>query len=109
MWRDWWSQEGSSTDIVIADCEPGRVLSFRTAEENMNTRAAFDRTDDAMGVVARHEGGARIFATMERIANDLQNIARDVEVTTQKQESCACAALYPQMRGEKKQFRLESL
>ena len=40
MWRNWWSQEGSSTDIVIADCEPGQVLMFRTAEENMNTRPA---------------------------------------------------------------------
>lgn len=109
MWRDWWSQEGSSTDFVIADCEPGNVLTFRTAEENMNTRAAFDRTDDAMRVVAQHESGSRVFATLDRMAADLQKIARDVKVTTQAQENCACAALYPQMRGEKEHFRLESL
>jgi len=109
MWRNWWSQEGSSTDMVIADCAPGQVLTFRTAEENMNTRPAFDRTDDAMGIVARHETGSRVFATLGRIASDLQRIARDITVTTVLQENCACAALYPQMRDEKEQFRLESL
>ena len=107
MWRDWWSQEGSSTDIHIADCAPGQALRFRTAEENMNARAPFNRTEDAMGIVAQHESGARVFATLERMAADLKKIARDVTVTTKVHESCACAALYPQMRGDKTAFSLQ--
>ena len=106
MWRDWWSQEGSSTDFRIVDCAPGRVLSFRTAEENMNARAPFNRTDDAMEIIARHESGARVFATLERMAGDLKEIARDVTVSMNTNETCACAALYPVLRGNKKEFRL---
>ena len=109
MWRDWWSQEGSSTDIRIADCATGRVLGFRTAEENMNARPPFERTEDAMGVVAQHESGARVFATLERMAKDLKKIARDVAIDEPDRESCACAALYPQMRGDREAFRLEGL
>lgn len=106
MWRDWWSQEGSSTDFRIVDCAPGRVLSFRTSEENMNARPPFDRTDDAMEIVARHETGARVFATLERMAEDLKKLARDVTVTTATDETCACATLYPALRGNKEEFRL---
>lgn len=109
MWRDWWSQEGASTDIRIADCAPGLVLSARTAEENMNARPPFDRTEDAMGVIARHESGARVFATLERIADDLRVFARDVKIMPAIEENCACAALYPEMRGDKKKFGLEGL
>lgn len=108
MWRDWWSQEGSSTDILIADCAPGEVLKLRTAEENMNARAPFNRTEDAMGVIARHESGARVFATLERIAEDMRSFARDVEVSRLDVENCACAALYPELRGDKTAFRLEA-
>ena len=109
MWRDRWTLEGSSTDIVIADGAPGDVLTFRTAEENMNTRPPFDRNDDAMGIVARHEAGARVFATLDRMAADLGKMARDVTVTMSAKENCACAAFYPQMRGEKVKFGLEGL
>ena len=109
MWRDWWSQEGSSTDFTIVDCSPGQALSFRTAEENMNARAPFNRTEDAMGIVARHETGSRVFATLDRMAVDLKKIARDVTVETVTEETCACAALYPDARGDKTEFRLEGL
>ncbi|MEE4189414.1 MAG: hypothetical protein V2I76_13320 [Roseobacter sp.] len=109
MWREWWSQEGSSTDILISDCAPGEVLRFRTAEENMSARAPFDRTEDAMRVVARHETGSRVFATLARMSADLEKIARDVVVRVSPQETCACAAVYPQLRGQKQAFQLEGL
>ncbi len=106
MWRDWWSQEGSASDISIADCAAGRVLQFRTAEENMTTRTPFDRTEDAMKIIARHESGARVFATLERMADELSKIVRDVTLRSETEENCACAALYPDQRGAKKEFRL---
>ena len=109
MWRDWWSQEGSATDILIADCQPGAVLRFRTAEENMNRRPPFDRTEDAMAIVAQHETGARVFATLGRMSDDLKKVARDVSVEVWAVEPCACAAFYPELRGDKETFRLEGL
>ncbi|WP_436399480.1 hypothetical protein [Roseobacter sp. S98] len=109
MWRDWWSQEGTATDVLVMDCGPGQVLRARTAEENMGTRLPFDRTEDAMSVIARHETGARVFATLERMADDLAVFARDVRVETATEETCACAAFYPDARGDRTEFRLEGL
>ncbi|MEM6696604.1 MAG: hypothetical protein AAF626_18225 [Pseudomonadota bacterium] len=107
-WLDWWSQEGSAKWIAIVDCAAGRMLRFQTAEENMGTRLPFDKTDAAVAVIDRHENGARAFATFERMAADLKTIARDIEITTLTAEPCACAALYPDARGDKDAFYLSS-
>ncbi|MEL7262241.1 MAG: hypothetical protein AAGK69_12745 [Pseudomonadota bacterium] len=107
MWRDWWSQEGTATSFTLVDCAPGTALTFRTQEENMGARLPFDKTDKALAVLERHQNGARAFATFERIAADLDGIARDVEITTLDAEPCACAALYPEARDEKSVFELE--
>lgn len=106
VWTDWWTQEGSFKGFSLVECATGETLRFRTAEENMGRRAAFDRTDDAVDVLARHQSGARVFATFERIAADLENIARDIAITTETDETCACAAAYPALRGEKTEFKL---
>ena len=106
MWRDWWSQEGTATSFTLVDCAPGAALSFRTQEENMGNRLPFDRTDKALAVIERHEKGARAFATFERMAADLDGIARDIDIKTLDAEPCACAALYPDARGEKTEFVL---
>ncbi|WP_299042530.1 hypothetical protein [uncultured Tateyamaria sp.] len=106
MWREWWSQEGTATSFVLVDCAPGTTLIFRTQEENMGNRLPFDRTDKALAVIDRHESGARAFATFDRLAADLDGIARDIEITTLDAEPCACAALYPDARGDKTEFML---
>lgn len=107
MWRDWWSQEGTATDYVIVDCAEGRALSFRTQEENMGDRPPFDRTEAALKIVESHENGARVFATLERMAQDIEDEARDVTIEALAAEPCACAALYAEMRGDLEAFRLE--
>lgn len=106
MWRDWWSQEGTATDYTVMDCAPGQALTFRTAEVNMGSDIPFDRTEDALKIIERHEGGARVFATLVRMAGDLDGVARDVSVRIWPTESCACAALYDELRGEKVGFAL---
>ncbi|WP_299653938.1 hypothetical protein [uncultured Tateyamaria sp.] len=106
MWRDWWSQEGTATSFTLVDCAPGTALTFRTQEEDMGNRLPYDRTEKALAVIERHENGARAFATFDRMAADLDGIARDVEITTLDAEPCACAALYPDARGEKTEFML---
>lgn len=105
MWRDWWSQEGTATSFAIVDCAPGAALTFRTAEENMGPRAPFDRTEKALKVIKNHESGARAFATFGRMAADLDKIARDIEIVTLSSEPCACAALYPGLRGDKTAYQ----
>lgn len=106
MWRDWWSQEGTATSFSLVDCAPGTSLSFRTQEENMGNRLPFDRTDKALAVIDRHQSGARAFATFDRMAADLDAIARDINIITLDAEPCACAALYPEARGDKVEFML---
>jgi len=106
IWQDWWSQEGIATDITVMDCGPGEALKARTAEENMGPRTPFDRTDDALDVIARHESGARVFATLSRMAEDLDRFARDVTLSVWATESCACAAFYPELKGDKPAFEL---
>lgn len=106
VWLDWWSQEGTAKGFSLVECQSGKMLKFRTAEENMGRRSAFDRTDEAITVLERHQAGARVFATFERIAADLENIARDIAITTETTENCACAAAYPGLRGDKTEFTL---
>ena len=89
MWRDWWSQEGTATSFTAVDCAPGTALTFRTQEENMGARLPFDRTEKALAILERHENGARAFATFDRIAADLDGIARDIEITTLTAEPSA--------------------
>ena len=106
MWMDWWSQEGTAKGFSLVECASGKTLRFRSAEENMGRRSAFERTDDALDVLDRHRSGARVFATFERIASDLEFIARDIAITVETDETCACAAAYPALRGEKNEFML---
>ena len=106
MWVDWWTQEGSFKGFSLVDCEPGQMLRLRSAEENIGPRPAFDRTVEVREVLDRHQSGDRVFATFERIAADLEFIARGVEIVTLADETCACAAAYPELRGAKTEFKL---
>ena len=107
MWQDWWSLEGSATNVVIEECATGQRLDVRTAETNMHpTRTSFDRTDDVLDVIALHESGARVFATLTRIASDVDRIGRDITLSSHPSESCACAALYPTLQGDRTPFWL---
>jgi hypothetical protein len=106
MWLDWWSQEGTAKGMTLVECASGEMLKFRMAEENMGRRSAFDRTEDALAVLERHQNGARVFATFARIADDLEFIARDITLAVTTDETCACAAAYPALRGDKTEFQL---
>ena len=107
MWRDWWSQEGTTTHLSVSECGSGEMLRFLTAEQNMSDRLPFDRTERALGIVADHHLGSRVFATLPRLAEALDKTARDITRVTLAEENCACAALYPELRGEKTEFVLD--
>ena len=108
MWRGWWSQEGTATDLYVSDCAPGDVLSARVAEDRMGKRSTFDRTEKALKAIDQIEAGARVFATLDRMAMALVPIARDVTVARVSEETWACAAAYPDLRGTKTEFDPES-
>ena len=50
---EWWSQEGTYLDLVVADCKTDAMLRTRVQEERISARAPFDRTDDAVAVIER--------------------------------------------------------
>ncbi|MGX9353786.1 hypothetical protein ACS3SW_01090 [Roseobacteraceae bacterium S113] len=109
MWQAWWSQEGTAVDYVIADCDSGAALRFRVAEDNMSDRLPFNRTDAALKIVRDIEAGDRVFASLDRMGAAVAEEARDVALLTLAQEPCACAALYPELRGAKAAFEFEDL
>lgn len=106
MWLDWWSQEGTAKRFVLVDCASGEMLNALTAEENMNRRAPFDKSEKALRVIETEHKAARIFATLPRVAQALEGTARDIALSVLDTEPCACAALYADLRGEKAPFQL---
>lgn len=105
IWLDWWNQEGIAEDLVLVECASGDALRFRTVEENMNRRLPLRKTDEAMRIVATEHKAARVFATLPRIAAAVEGVARDVTLfSLASHETCACSALYPELRGDKLPF-----
>ena len=97
---DWWSQEGVFTDVVIMACDTGAFLKTRVREERVTDRW-FDRREAAAEIIETAMKSAPSlfsFATLER---SLKGVGRDTVIATATQETCACAAAYPDMRGEK--------
>ncbi|MEM6939824.1 MAG: hypothetical protein AAF943_15110 [Pseudomonadota bacterium] len=108
MWRDWWSQEGTAETLVVVECGSGDALFLRTAEENMTGRAPFDRTEEVRDILDRAHAGARVFATLPRLASAVDKLAKDIDLRALQREPCACAAVYAELLGEKIPFQLES-
>ncbi|MEL6609905.1 MAG: hypothetical protein AAFO93_13420, partial [Pseudomonadota bacterium] len=108
-WGDWWAQEGTSTDIMVVECASGDAVRARVAEANMSSEPAFDKTDRAISAIEQVHSGARVFATLDRVAAALDRDARRIERVTLTSEPCACAALYPEARGDKPAFEFENL
>ncbi|MDD9716169.1 hypothetical protein PVW48_05400 [Dinoroseobacter sp. PD6] len=96
MYRVWWSQEGTYSDYVVAECATGRALVTRAAEERMRARLPFDRTPAVTRVLERHAQRDPIFFDLDRLADDLAHTGRDTRIEMPQAEPCACAAVYPQ-------------
>ncbi|MEM1076955.1 MAG: hypothetical protein AAGI09_00400 [Pseudomonadota bacterium] len=98
MYRVWWSQEGTFSDYVVAECETGRALVTRAAEERMSDRTPFDRTPAVTRVLETHAGRDPIFFNLDRLEEALRHTGRDTRIAPLTDEPCACAAAYPQAR-----------
>ena len=105
-WITWWSQEGVFTDLIVADCRTGAFLKTRMREENISPRPPFDRRDAVREIVAREMSGAPAFFSFERLAKAIHPKGKDIELAVLDSEPCACAAAYPELRGEKTPYEV---
>lgn len=101
---EWWSQEGVYTDVVIANCKSGDFLRTRLREERISDRPPFDRTEAGRSVIETEMQVAPVLFSFGRLADALDRVGRDIEIATLIEEPCACAAAYPELRGQKEPF-----
>ena len=105
-WVDWWSNEGVYNDLVVMDCETGDFLKARTLDEGITDRW-FNRRTQALEVLASHMKVAPSLFTFTGLADALKGNGRNIEIASATAESCACAAVHPELRGSKTAFELE--
>ena len=107
-WVTWWAQEGVYTDLNVADCSDQTMLTSRLREENIKDRA-FDRRDAGAEIFDRHIRRASAFFSLQDMADDLTRIGLETTVRPMASEVCACAAAYPDSRGDLTAFELEDI
>ena len=105
-WVSWWSQEGVFTDLTVADCRTGEALTTRVREENISARAPFDRRRVVREIIEREMSGAPAFFSFERLREAIHPRGRDIEIAVLDAEPCACAAAYPELRGDKTPYKV---
>lgn len=101
---EWWSQEGVFNDVVLANCESGKFLRTRVREERISARAPFDVSKKARKLIDIELTASPALFSYERLADALKGTSRDTEIALLADEPCACAALYPELRGTKTPF-----
>lgn len=105
-WIDWWSQEGVFTDFTVADCKTGKFLRTRMREERMSERPPFDRREAVREIIATEMKGAPALFSFERLRQAIHPKGKDIELAVLDAEPCACAAAYPELRGEKTPYEV---
>lgn len=111
IWLDWWGQEGTYHELVLVECASGETLRFRTHEHNIAGTREYHNTERAWAVVQDAHEGSRVFATLPRVAAAVEEarVAENIALTNEPIETCACAAFYPEQRGDKTAFEFEVL
>ncbi|MEO1677362.1 MAG: hypothetical protein AAFU80_04295 [Pseudomonadota bacterium] len=99
-----WSAEGVYTDIYVSDCETGESLRTRTRQELMSDAPPFDRTRRAVEVVDRHARRHPALFGIDMLAEELSGIGEGTATFVTPDELCACAAFYPELRGDRTPF-----
>ena len=88
--------------VTLAECD--RRLSNPFA--GISNRW-FDRREMVRDVIATQMAGAPALFSFQRLADALKGKGRDIEIATADMESCACAAVHPDLKGAKTGFELE--
>ncbi|MEM1387283.1 MAG: hypothetical protein AAF748_05745 [Pseudomonadota bacterium] len=100
LYLNWWAQEGVYTDVVVADCAAGNRLIARLKEERIKPRPPFDRVEKGLAVLDAHLTISPALFSLEWVARALDGTGRDIAISALPSEPCACAVLYPEMRGD---------
>ncbi|MEM1432185.1 MAG: hypothetical protein AAGG09_22225 [Pseudomonadota bacterium] len=99
-----WSAEGTYLDLIVTECDSGDTVRTRVREEMVKDRPAFNRTARGVEIVDRHARRSPALFSIDALAADLADVGEDTDVRRVPAEFCACAALYPELRGEKTAF-----
>jgi len=105
-WADWWSQEGVFTDLTVADCDTGGFLKTRVREAFMSERSPFDRTEAVQDIIAREMATTPALFSFARLRDAIHPKGRDIRLSVLADEPCACAAVYPELRGDKTPYEV---
>ena len=102
---EWWSQEGVFQDLTVMDCATGTFLKTRVREERISERL-FDRTEAALKIIETAVQTSPSLFSFKQLARSLKGVGRDIELAKTTRETCACAALYPELIGDKTPFEV---
>ena len=105
-WVNWWSQEGVFTDLTVADCRTGEFLKTRVREDNISSRPPFDRRETVRAIIETEMTGAPTLFSFQRLREAIHPKGKDIEVAVAIAEPCACAAAYPELRGDKTPYEV---
>ena len=102
-WTWSWTAEGVADDLFLADCASGEAIAARKRDENMTSPVPYDRRPRARRVLETLKQGPQ-FLTMARATEAFEDQRIPVRALTLSHEPCACAAFYPEARGDKTPF-----
>ncbi len=108
MWIQWWSLEGTGHWLHIVDCDSGAALVTLTRSEHLREDLPFNRTVRAVEAV-QPLLASPVMRGFDQLANRLQDLNLVPERQVLTAEPCACAAAYPELRGDRPAFEMETL
>ncbi|MEL7344688.1 MAG: hypothetical protein AAFN59_07485 [Pseudomonadota bacterium] len=99
-WTLSWASEGVFDDLSVQDCATGEGMTIRARSERMESEIPYDRRDAVRKLVdlAVQEPVFFSAATLKDQVTDLRVMVTPLD---KSEQSCACAAAYPELRGSK--------
>ena len=105
LWGERWSNQGFYEDIHMANCQTGEALTGRMVSQGMREAIPYDRRAQAGEALQTLLAGSVAFLNLDRAETALDSVRVPVERTVLRDEPCACAALYPEERGDRFPFQ----
>ncbi|MEL7459417.1 MAG: hypothetical protein AAFX45_14540 [Pseudomonadota bacterium] len=105
LWGQRWTNEGAADDLHMVDCQTGDALTARMMSRGMSEIIPYDRRAQAGQALQTLLAGSVAFLNLDRAQGALEGARVPVERSTLRDEPCACAALYPDDRGNRFPFR----
>lgn len=98
----------SALGAALSGAGVARALPSVIRSENMAPDIPFDRTDRVLAVIGSMLASP-VMRGFEQIADRLTYLRLDPRLEPLTTEPCACAAAYPELRGDRPVFEMETL